>query len=124
MSVVRGLAPEAPRSAPTVRGETLKKGTFFMDKGTRHQEQVLEIAAAMQIVNKDGGLKPIDSLQIIVNGSPALYVDLLATEASRPYAIGGGIVAAAARHPTRADTTFRMQLLAARCGSATTTTTR
>lgn len=57
-------------------------------------------------------------LQILVNGSPALYVDLLATDAQRPYAICGGVVAAAARHPTRADTTFRMQLLAARCGTA------
>jgi formylglycine-generating enzyme len=57
-------------------------------------------------------------LQVLVNGVPALYVDLLATDASRPYAICGGVVAATARHPTRPDKTFRMQLLAARCGSA------
>jgi hypothetical protein len=57
-------------------------------------------------------------LQVLVNGSPALYVDLLATDASRPYALCGGTVAAAARHPSRSDKTFRMQLLAARCGKA------
>jgi len=45
-----------------------------------------------------------------------LFVDLLASEASRPYALCGGIVAATARHPTRADVTFCMQLIAARCG--------
>lgn len=57
-------------------------------------------------------------LRIDVNGSPALFVDLLAIEPSRPYAICGGIVAAAAQHPTRPGTTFRVQLLAARCGTA------
>ena len=55
-------------------------------------------------------------LRIDVNGSTALFVDLLATDASRPYAICGGIVAAVARHPTQPDTSLRLQLIAARCG--------
>ncbi len=55
-------------------------------------------------------------LRIDVNGSPALFVDLLASDAQRPYALCGGIVAAIARHPTRPERTFRMQLLAARLG--------
>jgi hypothetical protein len=59
-------------------------------------------------------------LRIDVNGSPALFVDLLACDASRPYAICGGIVAAVARHPTRSDVTLRMQLVAARSGSEAT----
>ncbi len=59
-------------------------------------------------------------LRIDVNGSPALFVDLLAAAPDRPYAISGGIIAAAARHPTRPDTTFRVQLLAACCGAGAT----
>lgn len=57
-------------------------------------------------------------LSIRVNGAPALFVDLLATDPRRPFALCGGIIAAIARHPTRPDTTFRMQLLAARLGAA------
>jgi hypothetical protein len=57
-------------------------------------------------------------LRIDVNDSPALFVDLLAADASRPYALCGGIVAAVARHPTRSDVMLRMQLIAARCGAA------
>ena len=56
-------------------------------------------------------------LRIDVNGSTALFVDLLATDASRPYAICGGIVAAVARHPTQPDTSLRLQLIAAHCGT-------
>jgi len=56
-------------------------------------------------------------MRIDVNDAATLFVDLLATNSSRPYAICGGIVAAAAQHPTRPGTTFRLQLLAARCGS-------
>ena len=57
-------------------------------------------------------------LRIEVNGAPALYVDLLATDARRPYALCGGLVAAVARHPSRPERTFRLQLLAARNGAA------
>jgi hypothetical protein len=56
-------------------------------------------------------------LRIEVNGSPVLFVELLVTDARRPLALCGGIVAAIARHPTLSDRTFRMQLLGARLGS-------
>ena len=57
-------------------------------------------------------------LRIDVNGSPALLADVLACDASRPYALSGGMIAATARHPSDADLTFELQLVSARCGSS------
>jgi hypothetical protein len=54
-------------------------------------------------------------LQIDVNGSPALLVDVVVIDSARPFAICGGIVAATARHPTRSDTRLELQLLGAHC---------
>ncbi|HEX6811316.1 MAG TPA: hypothetical protein VF384_06815 [Planctomycetota bacterium] len=55
-------------------------------------------------------------MQIDVNGSPALFLEVVATDAARPYSLCGGIVAAVARHPTNPDVTLELQLLAARLG--------
>lgn len=57
-------------------------------------------------------------MRVEVNGSPALLADILATQAARPYALCGGMVAATARHPSRPDLQFDVQLLAARLGTA------
>lgn len=67
------------------------------------------------------GLPPVDRafvvpLRIEVNGHPALLADVVAVDAARPYALCGGMVAAVARHPTRPEITFELQLLAARLG--------
>ena len=56
-------------------------------------------------------------LRIDVNGSPALNADVIAVDAARPYALCGGMVGAVARHPTRSDLHFDVQLLAARVGN-------
>lgn len=53
-------------------------------------------------------------LRIDVNGEPALFVDVLATTPRRPLALCGGMVAAAARHPTDGRLHFDVQLLASR----------
>lgn len=58
----------------------------------------------------------VSPLQIEVNGSPALFVDVVVIDAARPYSLCGGMVAAVARHPTRPDVTLELQLLGARCG--------
>lgn len=55
-------------------------------------------------------------LRIDVNGSPALLADVVATDARRPYALCGGMVAAIARHPSNPHITFELQLLSARLG--------
>ncbi len=59
----------------------------------------------------------IAPMRVEVNGTPALLADILATDASRPYALCGGMVAASARHPSRPDLHFDVQLLAARLGT-------
>ena len=56
-------------------------------------------------------------MRIDVNGSPALFLDLLVVDARRPYSLCAGIVAAIARHPSDAGVRLRLQLLAARCGN-------
>jgi hypothetical protein len=53
-------------------------------------------------------------LRVDVNGSPALFADLLATDPRRPLALCGGMVAIAAHHPTDSGIHFDAQLLAAR----------
>jgi formylglycine-generating enzyme required for sulfatase activity len=55
-------------------------------------------------------------MQIDVNGSPALFLELTATDAARPFSLCGGIVAGVARHPTKADYALELQLIAARLG--------
>ena len=55
-------------------------------------------------------------LQIDVNGSPALFIDVVAIDSARPYSVCGGMVAATARHPTKPDVTLELQLLSARLG--------
>ncbi|HEX6813072.1 MAG TPA: hypothetical protein VF384_15715 [Planctomycetota bacterium] len=72
-------------------------------------------ASAPEPLRSDAGAFSVP-LRVDVNGTAALFVDLLAGEASRPYALCGGIVAATARHPTRRDVKFSMQLIAARRG--------
>ncbi|HEU4418709.1 MAG TPA: formylglycine-generating enzyme family protein, partial [Planctomycetota bacterium] len=57
-------------------------------------------------------------MQIDVNGSPALFLELTATDAARPYSLCGGIVAGIARHPTKTDHALELQLIAARLGTA------
>jgi len=57
-------------------------------------------------------------MQIDVNGSPALFLELTATDAARPYSLCGGIVGGVARHPTKADYALELQLIAARLGKA------
>ena len=57
-------------------------------------------------------------MQIDVNGSPALFLELLAADAARPCSLCGGIVAGIARHPTKADHTLELQLISARLGAA------
>jgi hypothetical protein len=52
-------------------------------------------------------------LQVDVNGSPALLVEILAADPARPYALCGGMVAATARHPTDPGLQFDVILLAA-----------
>jgi hypothetical protein len=56
-------------------------------------------------------------LRIDVNGSAALHADVIAVDPARPYALCGGMVGAVARHPTRSDLHFDVQLLAARVGN-------
>jgi hypothetical protein len=56
-------------------------------------------------------------MQIDVNGSPALFLELTATDAARPFSLCGGIVAGVARHPTKADHALELQLIAARLGA-------
>jgi len=58
-------------------------------------------------------------MRVEVNGSPALLADIVATQSARPYALCGGIVAATARHPSRPELQFDVQLLAARVGTTT-----
>jgi hypothetical protein len=53
-------------------------------------------------------------LRVDVNGSPALFADVLATDPRRPFSLCGGMVAVAAHHPTDRDLHFDVQLLAAR----------
>ena len=55
-------------------------------------------------------------MRIDANGRPALLVDVVATDARRPYALCGGVLAAIARHPTRDDVRLELHLLAARSG--------
>jgi len=60
-------------------------------------------------------------VRIDVNGNAALLVDVIATDPARPYALCGGMVSAVARHPTRTDLHFDVQLLAARVGTGKAT---
>jgi hypothetical protein len=53
-------------------------------------------------------------LRIDVNGSPALFADVLATDPRRPLSLCGGMVAASAHHPTDSSVHFDVVLLAAR----------
>lgn len=53
-------------------------------------------------------------MQIDVNGSPALLVDVVAIDAARPFAVCGGMIAAVARHPSK-DIRLEVQLVTARC---------
>lgn len=53
-------------------------------------------------------------MRIDVNGSPALYADVLATDARRPFALCGGMVQASAHHPNDPSLQFDLALLAAR----------
>lgn len=67
------------------------------------------------------GLPPTDHayvvpLRIDVNGAPALLLDILATDAARPFALCGGMVAAVARHPSKPDVTLELQVLSAQLG--------
>jgi hypothetical protein len=53
-------------------------------------------------------------LRIDVNGSPALFADVLATDPRRPLSLCGGMVVASAHHPTEPGVHFDVLLLAAR----------
>lgn len=64
----------------------------------------------------DPGRAFVVPLRIDVNGSPALLADVVAVDSSRPYALCGGMVAAVARHPSKPDVTFEVQLLSAKLG--------
>lgn len=55
-------------------------------------------------------------VRVDANGTPALVADVLATEPLPPLHVCGGIVAAAARHPTDPALRFDLLLLAARSG--------
>ncbi len=57
-------------------------------------------------------------LMVDVNDTPALVADVIAVESGRPFSLCGGIVAAAARHPSDPSLNFDVQLLAARLGRA------
>lgn len=57
-------------------------------------------------------------VRIDVNGSPALSVDVLATDPRRPFSLCGGMVAASAHHPSDPSLHFDVQVLAARLGPA------
>jgi hypothetical protein len=62
-------------------------------------------------------------LRIDVNGRAALLADVVVIDASRPYALCGGMVAAVARHPSKPDISFELQLVAARLGKEPTQAT-
>lgn len=72
----------------------------------------------------DLGRAFVAPMRVEVNGSPALLADILATKAVRPYALCGGMVAASARHPSRPELHFDVQLLAARLGARSTGTVK
>jgi len=52
-------------------------------------------------------------LEIDVNGSAALLVDVVAIDSGRPFSPCGGMIAATARHPARSDISFEIQLVSA-----------
>ncbi len=56
-------------------------------------------------------------ISLYVNDEPALHVDLFVADPSPPFALGGGVLGATARHPTRPDLEFSLRLLSARRGS-------
>lgn len=53
-------------------------------------------------------------MEIDVNGSPALLIDVVAIDAARPFALCGGMIAATARHPSK-DVRLEVQIVGARC---------
>jgi hypothetical protein len=57
-------------------------------------------------------------LALLVNGSPALYADLVVADASSPFALAGGVLAAVARHASDPQRIAVLRLLAARRGPA------
>ncbi len=56
-------------------------------------------------------------LEIDVNGSAALLVDVVAIDSGRPFSPCGGMIAATARHPARSDISFEIQLVSAHGGA-------
>lgn len=56
-------------------------------------------------------------MSLQVNEVPALEMDLLVTESTPPYALGGGLLGASARHPREPGLEFSILLLSAVTGS-------
>lgn len=52
-------------------------------------------------------------MSLFVNDQPALATELVVAEPAPPFAVGAGVLAAVARHPTRPDVRCEMLLLAA-----------
>lgn len=52
-------------------------------------------------------------IELFVNGAPALVAELLVGTSRPPFAVGGGILGAVARHPSDPDLEFEVLLLAA-----------
>lgn len=75
-------------------------------------------ASALPANLPDLGPAFVVPMRVEVNGSPALLADIVATASQRPFALCGGIVAATARHPSRPELQFDVQLLAAKLGTA------
>jgi hypothetical protein len=55
-------------------------------------------------------------MSLVINDVPALHADLLVGTTAPPFALCGGVLLIAARHPSRADVEFSCLLLGARRG--------